>query len=129
MAQIPDAYQDLFDRPILIALATVQPDGQPQVTPVWGDYADGHVRINTAAGRQKYRNLKERPQVTVLVVDPDNGQRYIEVRGKVAEVIEDDPSLINKLSNDYIGTDYPWFQEGEVRVTFLIEPEKVVAQG
>jgi len=129
MAQIPDAYKDLFDRPILIALATVQPDGQPQVTPVWGDYADGHVRVNTAAGRQKYRNLKERPQVTVLVVDPDNGQRYIEVRGKVAEVIEDDPSLINKLSNDYIGTDYPWFQEGEVRVTFLIEPEKVVAQG
>ncbi|MGC4107660.1 MAG: PPOX class F420-dependent oxidoreductase [Thermomicrobiales bacterium] len=129
MAQIPDAYKDLFDRPILIALATVQPDGQPQVTPVWGDYADGKVRVNTAAGRQKYRNLKERPQVTVLVVDPDNGQRYIEVRGKVVEVIEDEPTLINKLSNDYIGTDYPWFQEGEVRVTFLIEPEKVVAQG
>lgn len=129
MAQIPDAYKDLFDRPILIALATVQPDGQPQVTPVWGDYADGYVRINTAAGRQKERNLKERPQATVLVVDPDNGQRYIEVRGTVVKVIEDDPSLINKLANDYLGTDYPWFQEGEVRVTFLIAPEKVVAQG
>lgn len=129
MAQIPDAYKDLFDRPILFSLATVQPDGQPQVTPVWGDYVDGHIRINTAAGRQKYRNLKERPQATVLVIDPDNGQRYAEVRGKVVQVIEDDPSLINKLSNDYVGTDYPWFQEGEVRVTFLIEPEKVVAQG
>jgi PPOX class probable F420-dependent enzyme len=129
MAQIPDAYKDLFDRPILIALATVQADGQPQVTPVWGDYVDGHVRINTAAGRQKDRNLRERPQVTVLVVDPDNGQRYIEVRGKVVDVIEDDPSLIHKLSNDYIGTDYPWLEEGMVRVTFLIEPVKVVAQG
>jgi len=129
MAQIPDAYKDLFDRPILIALATVQPDGQPQVTPVWGDYADGHIRINTAAGRQKERNLRERPQATVLVVDPDNGQRYIEVRGKVVQAIEDDPSLINKLAHDYLGTDYPWFREGETRVTFLIEPEKVVAQG
>ncbi|MGC4190741.1 MAG: PPOX class F420-dependent oxidoreductase [Thermomicrobiales bacterium] len=128
MAQIPDAYKDLFDRPILVALATVQPDGQPQVTPVWGDYADGHVRINTAAGRQKYRNLKERPQATVLVVDPDNGQRYIEVRGKVVEVIEDEPSLIHKLSRDYDGRDFP-IPEGQVRVTFLIEPEKIVAQG
>lgn len=128
MAQIPDAYKDLFDRPILITLATVQPDGQPQVTPVWGDYVDGHVRINTAAGRQKDRNLRERPQATVLVVDPDNGQRYIEVRGKVVEVIDDEPSLINKLSHDYDGRDFP-IPDGQVRVTFLIEPVKVVAQG
>lgn len=128
MAQIPDAYKDLFDRPILITLATVQPDGQPQVTPVWGDYVDGHVRINTAAGRQKDRNLRERPQATVLVVDPDNGQRYIEVRGKVVEVIDDEPSLINKLSHDYDGRDFP-IPDGQVRVTFLIEPVKVVVQG
>lgn len=129
MAQIPEAYKDLFDRPIIISLATVQPDGQPQVTPVWGDYVDGHVRINTAAGRQKDRNLRERPQATVLVVDPDQPLRYIEVRGKVVGVIDDDPSLIHKLSNDYVGTDYQWLEEGMVRVTFLIEPVKVVAQG
>lgn len=128
MALIPDAYTDLFDRPILVVLATVQPDGQPQVTPVWGDYADGHIRINTAAGRQKYRNLKERSQVTVLVVDPDNGQRYIEVRGRVAQVIEDEPTLINKLSHDYDGTDFP-IPEGQRRVTVLIEPVKVLANG
>ena len=128
MAQIPDAYKDLFDRPILVMLATVQPDGQPQVTPVWGDYADGHIRINTAAGRQKYRNLKERPQVTVLVVDPENPQRYIEVRGRVAQLIEDEPTLINKLSHDYDGADFT-IPDGQIRVTVLIEPVKVVAQG
>ncbi|MGB3328736.1 MAG: hypothetical protein WBA46_07265, partial [Thermomicrobiales bacterium] len=61
--------------------------------------------------------------------DPDNGQRYIEVRGNVVQVIEDEPTLINKLSNDYIGKDYPWYQDGEVRVTVLIAPERVVAQG
>ena len=127
MAQIPDAYKDLFDRPILVMLATVQPDGQPQVTPVWGDYADGHIRINTAAGRRKYRNLKERPQVTVLVVDPENPQRYIEVRGRVAQLIEDEPTLINKLSHDYDGTDFT-IPDGQIRVTVLIEPVKVVAQ-
>ncbi len=55
LIRIPDAYQDLFDRPIIVSLATVQPDGQPQVTPVWADYVDGHVRVNTAAGRQNTR--------------------------------------------------------------------------
>lgn len=128
MIRIPDDFKDLLDRPILVALATVQPDGQPQVTPVWADQADGYVRFNTAAGRQKWKNLTERPQVTVMVVDPDNGQRYIEIRGTVAKV-EDDTDLINKLSNDYIGQDYPYLQEGETRVTFLIEPTKIFTQG
>jgi len=95
---------------------------------VWADQADGYVRFNTAAGRQKWKNLTERPQVTVMVLDPDNGQRYIEIRGKVASV-KDDTDLINKLSNDYIGQDYPWLQEGETRVTFLIEPIRKVTQG
>jgi PPOX class probable F420-dependent enzyme len=128
MIRIPDEFKDLLDRPILVALATVQPDGQPQVTPVWADQADGYVRFNTAAGRQKWKNLTERPQVTVMVVDPDNGQRYIEIRGPVAKV-EDDTDLINKLSNDYIGQNYPYLQEGETRVTFLIEPAKIFTQG
>jgi len=129
MVSIPEQYQDLLTRPIIIALATVQPDGQPQVTPVWGDYADGYVRINTAAGRQKYHNLRERPQVTVLAVDPENDQRYLEVRGKVVQQIDDDNDLINKLSLDYTGQEYQGFVPGQTRVTFLIEPIKIIAQG
>lgn len=128
MIRIPDDFKDLLDRPILVALATVQPGGQPQITPVWADQADGYVRFNTAAGRQKWKNLTERPQVTVMVVDPDNDQRYIEIRGTVARV-EDDTDLINKLSNDYIGQDSPYLQGGETRVTFLIEPTKIFTQG
>lgn len=131
MIRIPEHYQDLFDRPIIVSLATVQPDGQPQVTPVWADYVDGHVRVNTAAGRQKHRNLIERPQATILVVDPDNVQRFVEVRGRVADVSEETgDAVIDKLAHDYLGVDvYPWHTPEETRVTFLIEPVRVVTSG
>lgn len=128
---IPDSYRDLLDRPIIVSLATVQPDGQPQVTPVWADYVDGHVRVNTAAGRQKHRNMLERPQVTVLSVDPENVQRFIEIRGRVAEATEEGAdAVIDKLAHDYLGVDsYPYRTPAETRVTFLIEPVHVVANG
>jgi len=131
MSTVPDSHRDLLDRPILLSLATVQADGQPQVTPVWGDYVDGHVRINTAAGRQKHTNLLERPQATVLVIDPDNGQRDIEIRGRVAEATEEGADeVIDKLAHDYLGVDtYPFRNPAETRVTFLIEPLRVLTSG
>jgi len=131
LPRIPDNYQDLFDRPIIVSLATVQPDGQPQVNPVWADYVDGHVRINTAVGRQKYQNLLERPRATILAVDPDNGQRFVEVRGRVADVSEETGvAVIDKLAHDYLGVEeYPWHTPEETRVTFLIEPVRVVTSG
>lgn len=131
MIDIPVAYRELLDRPILVSLATVQSNGQPQVTPVWADLHNGHVRFNTAVGRQKHKNLIERPQATVLVIDPDNGQRYIEIRGTVARVSEEDgDAVIDKLAHDYLGVDaYPFRIEGEVRVTFELEPTRVLAAG
>ena len=131
MVEIPDNYKDLLGRPILFILATVQPDGQPQVTPVWGDYVDGHLRINTAMGRQKWKNLSERPQATVLVIDPDNVMRYMEIRGKVVnETTAGADGVIDKLAKDYLGVDvYPYHNPDETRVTFLIEPVKVMAAG
>ncbi len=131
MATIPDTYKDLLDRPIIVTLATVQPDGQPQVTPVWADYVDGFVRVNTAKGRQKWTNLSDRPQATVLVIDPENPFRYLEVRGRVAKVTEEDgDAVIDKLAKDYLGLDiYPNHTPDETRVTFHIEPVKVLGQG
>jgi PPOX class probable F420-dependent enzyme len=127
MVSIPDSHKDLFERPILAALATVQPDSGPQVTPVWVALKGDNVLVNTAAGRRKYKNLLDRKHATVLLVDPEDGHRFIEVRGKVSEVIRNAEQDINDLSNKYIGTDYPGFVEGEERVTFLIQPDRVVA--
>ena len=65
------------------ALATTMSDGSPQVTPVWFDYKDGILRVNTAKGRVKARNLKEGADVALAIIDPDNPYRYIQIRGRV----------------------------------------------
>ncbi|CAA9567022.1 MAG: hypothetical protein AVDCRST_MAG18-1576 [uncultured Thermomicrobiales bacterium] len=131
MATIPEQYRDLFERPVLVSLATVMPGGQPQVTPVWGDFDGTHIRINTAAGRQKHKNMEERPQVTAMLLDPENPQRYIEVRGTVAKIsAEGGDAHIDALAKKYIGAEtYPFRNPAETRVICYIEPEKVLAQG
>lgn len=126
MAQIPSEFDDLFAKPLLFAFATVMSDGQPQVTPVWGDISNGQPRINTAEGRQKDKNLKERPQATVMLVDPENPQRWIEVRGTVTGTTEGADAHIDSLAKKYLGVDsYPYRNPAETRITFSITPTKV----
>ncbi len=126
MAQIPAEFHDLFEKPVLFALATVMPDGQPQVTPVWGDIVDGNPRINTAEGRQKDKNLKERPQATVMLVDAENPQRWIEVRGTVSGTTDGADAHIDSLAKKYLGVDsYPYRNPAETRISFVITPTKV----
>jgi PPOX class probable F420-dependent enzyme len=124
MAAIPEKYLDLLEQKKAFAhLATVQPDGSPQVTPVWFDYANGKLRVNVAKGRVKVRNMKQGAPVALSIMDPDNAHRYVQVRGKVTHVTEDGAHAhIDTLSRKYLGKDYPWFRPGEVRVMFEIEP-------
>lgn len=131
MAAIPDQYHDLFERPVLLSLATVMPDGQPQVTPVWGDFDGTNIRVNTAAGRQKHKNMAERPQVTVMLLDPENSQRYIEVRGTIASITaEGGDDHIDALAKKYLGAErYPFRNPAETRLVCAIAPERVTAQG
>lgn len=130
-AAIPETHADLLKRPILVSLATVQPNGQPQVTPVWADLVDGKVRLNTAAGRQKHQNMLARSQATVLVIDPDNSQRFMEIRGEVVNSTEEGgDDVIDQLAHKYLGADrYPWRNPAETRVTFMVEPTRVVVSG
>ena len=88
MATGLDKYRDIFDKKAFCHIATVGRDGRPQVTPVWCDFDGTHVRINTARGRIKDRNLKTNPNVALSVQDPDNPYRYVQVRGRVAEMTE-----------------------------------------
>jgi hypothetical protein len=130
MATIPDKYLDLLTQKKAFAdLATVMPDGTPQVTPVWFDYGNGIVRVNTAKGRVKQRNMKEGSPVALSIMDPENPYRYLQVRGKVTRMTEDGASAhIDSLAKKYLGKDkYPFAQPGEVRVMYEITP--VAAQG
>jgi len=126
MVAIPTQFLDLLQpqKKTLASLATVMADGSPQVTPVWFDYDGGLVRVNSAKGRVKTRNMTEGARVALAIVDPENPYRYIQIRGRVARATEDGASAhIDSLAKKYLGKDkYPFAQPGEVRVMFEIEP-------
>jgi len=128
---LPENYRDLFEKKAFASLATVMPGGQPQVTPVWCDFDGTHVIVNTAKGRQKDRNMRANPHVSLAIIDPDNPYRYLEVRGHVAEITEDGADAhIDRMAKKYLGADkYPYRQPGEVRVLYKIEPERFSAMG
>lgn len=132
MATIPDQYLDLLQQKKAFAnLATVMPDGTPQVTPVWFDYANGVIRVNSAKGRTKTRNMKEGAPVALSIMDPDNPYRYLQIRGRVTRVTEQGArEHIDALAKKYLGQDkYPWSSPGEERVMFEITPSSVQAMG
>ncbi|MSP60238.1 MAG: PPOX class F420-dependent oxidoreductase [Myxococcales bacterium] len=132
MATIPDQYLDLLTQKKSFAnLATVMPDGSPQVTPVWFDYTDGKIRVNTARGRVKHRNMTQNARVALAILDPENPYRYIQIRGRVASITEEGADAhIDSLAKKYMGVDsYPYRQGHEVRVIFAIEPTSVTSMG
>lgn len=128
---IPDKFRDLFQKPAFANLATLMPDGRPQVTPVWIDYDGKQLVVNTAKGRVKDRNMRRDPRVSLSILDPENPYRYLEVRGKVSEVTENGADAhIDKMAKKYLGKDkYPFRQPGEVRVIFKITPEHTSTNG
>ncbi len=129
--QALEKYSDLFKKKAFANLSTLMQDGSPQVTPVWCDFDGKHVRVNSALGRVKDKNIRRDPRVALAIVDPENPYRYMEIRGKVVEVTEkgaDDH--INSLSEKYLGNPvYPFRQPGEVRVLYKIEPQKISSMG
>ena len=126
-----EKYVDLFQKKAFANLATLMPDGSPQVTPVWCDFDGTHVVVNSAQGRRKDRNMRHDPRVSLSIVDPDNPYRYVEVRGRVVEVTTDGADAhIDKMAKKYLGLDkYPNRQPGEVRVIYRIQPERFSSMG
>jgi PPOX class probable F420-dependent enzyme len=132
MTTIPEKYLDLLERKkAFAALATTMIDGSPQVTPVWFDYKDGMLRVNTAKGRVKARNLRQGAAVALAIVDPDNPYRYIQIRGRVGRVSETGADAhIDSLAKKYLGKDkYPNAAPGEVRLMCEIEPRSASGMG
>ena len=107
------------------------PEGSPQTTPVWVDWQDGEIWVNSAVGRQKDRNIRRDPRVAIAVIDPENPYRYVEVRGRVREITQDGADAhIDRMAMKYLGQDkYPFRQPGEQRVLYKISIEKAHAMG
>ncbi|MDE2058493.1 MAG: PPOX class F420-dependent oxidoreductase [candidate division NC10 bacterium] len=128
---IPETHRDLLQKRAFAHLATIMPDGTPQVTPVWCDYDGTHVRINSAEGRVKDRNMRRNPQVALEIMDPDNPYRYLALRGRVVEITKDGADAhIDLLAKKYLGQErYPYRRAGEVRVLYKIRPDYVSSMG
>ena len=115
MATIPASHADLLTKPAFANLATLNPDGSPQVTPVWVDFDGSHVIVNTARGRVKAKNLAREPRVALSIADPANPYRYLGIQGRVVEMTEKGGDAhIDKMAKKYLGKDsYPGRKAGE----------------
>jgi PPOX class probable F420-dependent enzyme len=131
MASIPQSHADLLTKPAIASFATINPDGSPQVTPVWNDFDGTNILINTARGRKKTRNLDRNKRVALAIFDPQNPYRYLGIQGRVVEMTENGADAhIDKMAKKYLGKDkYPYRQPGEVRVIVKIAPDKVHTVG
>ena len=120
----------LFEGANFAHLATINADGSPQVSPVWVDVEDGLIRVNTARGRVKDRNMTRDPRVALSVVDQDDPYVRAYVQGTVVEVTEEGAEEhIHDLNEKYHGTrPYPSLTPGMVRVIYKIRPERVAVK-
>jgi PPOX class probable F420-dependent enzyme len=125
--QLPDQAKDILSKQTVANLATLMPDGSPQVTPVWVDYEGDRIVINTAEGRAKPRNMRDDPRVALSATDPDNPYEAVIVRGHVSEMThEGADEHIDAMAKKYLGQDrYPFRQAGEQRIKVYIEAEVV----
>jgi len=128
---IPDTFKDLFAKIAFAQVATLMPDGSPQVTPVWCDYDGSLVWLNSAKGRIKDKNLRRDKRVALSIQDPDNAYRYLGIQGEVVEITESGADThIDAMAKKYLGKEkYPFRSPGEVRVIYKIRPLKVSTMG
>lgn len=127
MNRIPDSHKDLLqdDARALAYLATLMPDGAPQLTPLWFDSDGTHIFINSARGRIKDRNMRARPRVAVVIQDRKSDTRYIQVRGRVVGITEVGAlNHIDKLSLKYDQKHWT-AMPGQTRVIYKILPDSV----
>ena len=124
---ISPGFRRLLGEPAFCQLATLMPDGSPQITQVWVETDGEHILINTNEGSQKERNVRRDPRVAVNVVDPTNAWRIAMVRGRVVDVSTDGAvTQIDRLAQKYLDVDtYPFHQPDRVRTSIMVAPERI----
>src|ERR1700761_978431 len=100
---LPERVRELFGGPNFVTLATIDPDGQPQLSVVWAKLDGDDLLISTIKGRRKYANLVREPRASALVYPADDPYSYAEIRGKVTITEDPQAELINELAVKYTG--------------------------
>ena len=123
---VDDKVIKLFSAKNLVFIATLMKDGSPQLSPVWANFEDGFILVNTAEGRIKHKNILRDSRVAVSVTSNDNPLDMTTIRGTVVEIISDDEyNHADKLTKQYMDREhYPFKQDGEKRNILKIKPNK-----
>ncbi len=124
------ASRAIFDKKALAHVATIGPEGEPHVSPVWVELDGDDIIVNTALGRAKARNFASDPRVAVSLTDPDDPSSCIVVRGTVVGfTTQGADEVIDRLQKKYTGAEtFSDRREGEIRVTVRIRPDRIAAQ-
>lgn len=127
--EVPESHADLLERPLFAHLATVRPDGSPQTQVMWFRWTGDRVQMTHTKTRQKYRNFQNEPRLALSIADPDDPYRFLEIRGVVENIADDDgqASFYQGLQERY-GRSYA-ITDADVRVILTIRPEKVITHG
>ncbi|TMR23252.1 PPOX class F420-dependent oxidoreductase [Nonomuraea turkmeniaca] len=128
MPQLPEEARKLLDAPNYATVTSINPDGGPQSTVVWVRTDGDDVIFSTARGRRKPRNFERDPRASLLVIDPDDPYRYVEVRGQVTMTADPEGALIEELSQKYRGESWE-DKPGVERLIVRIRPDKVTLRG
>lgn len=132
-------FLSLLEKPVTASVATINPDGRPQLTPNWCTHDGTYLYLNSVRDRLKDKNIRARPDVTVMLVNPENAYHWMTIYGTVEEILEeDDPETghiatksIDALASKYVGvTPYPFRDpRGEVRVRYKVRPTYIITFG
>lgn len=127
MTDIPASHRDLLDAPVA-TIGTIGPDGRPHLSAVWFLYEDDRFKLSLHESRQKTRNLRRNPAVSLFILDPQNTLRYLEVRGDAELAPDDDYAFARRVRAKYGGADLRQMDgDDQCRLVVTIEPTKVVA--
>lgn len=127
MKSIPETHIDILAKPAFAHFSTLMSDGSPHTAPVWIDFEDGLILINSAEGRLKDKNVRRDPRVAISMTDPENPYRSLAIRGRIVKISnEGADDHINRMAKKYMGVDeYPYRTPTEVRVIYYVEPERI----
>ena len=131
MSKLSDKCKEMLKKPVFAHLATLMPDGAPQVSPVWIDIDGDLLVVNSAAGRVKDKNMRRDARVAISVTDPNNAYQAFMLRGHVTQVTTDGADAhIDRMAKKYMDKDtYPFRQPTEVRVIYRIAVDQESAMG
>ena len=128
MKPLPDPVKKLIEGKTFANVATIMPDGSPQVTQTWVDHEGDLVLVNTFEGSQKSRNVRRNPKIALTVTDPSDPFNVAVIRGRVKEVTFNGAEAhVDRIAKKYFGADkYPRRSPGEKRIHIKIEPTHVI---